>query len=59
MRVTMELNDGEMLRCDKCKNLFYDSGFLDIDDGDLSVEAVYCTPCTTQTSDTSMKTEET
>ena len=47
MRVSLELEDGEVLKCNKCGQLFQGTAiimYLDIDEA-FAVEAVYCSNC--------------
>ena len=55
MMVTMELSEGETLRCDTCRAIFHGAAYLNIDEGDESVEAVYCTTCIPQSSSTTAR----
>ena len=57
MRVRMELETGELLLCCICGELFHGDAVLNIDVGDESVEAAYCTPCAIQSSSTKAKNE--
>ena len=52
MKATMVLNDGEALRCDECRSVFHGVAHPNIDEGDESVEAVYCATCNPQSSST-------
>lgn len=55
MMASMELNEGETLRCDGCRNMTDGIVYLNIDVGDETVEAVYCSTCIPQSSSTTAR----
>ena len=56
MKVTMEMENGELLQCCVCEEIFNGTAILIIDEG--AVEEVYCVPCDIQSSTQTANQEE-
>lgn len=55
MKVSMEQENGELLLCCVCGEVFNGTAVLTINVDDKSVEEVYCVPCDLQSSASSTK----